>query len=300
VAYCGNCGNSFEPGALIDGRCPACGAKISSTGNVVALDQLATQPIRGPFPPLPMRDPLPPPLPRAEDDPMAPPAAAAPERVMVRVDPHNVVVLDQRTSRGPNLILTLLVLAALLLLIGVAALARVPWNPLQLAIPASTATTNATVVSTVSTKVATTGATTGATTVSTRVAATVSTTAAPAGTSTASSGSPAVATATPLATATPGGPPALSVAPTQFSQLACLGPLGASVSFQVLNSGGGSLDWMASASASSYQVSPTSGSLAHNEQQTVTVNNILFSGHITITANGANNSPQTVTISCTV
>ncbi len=253
MRHCGNCGASFEPGTLVNSRCPSCGATIDSTGDILRtadIVKIDTLPVPGPYPPGP---------PRTSGDRGDGPGTSAAGRVMVRVDPHNVVVLDQRTSPGTNLILTLLALAALLLLIGGAALAGVKWSQSQQ--PTAPA--------------------------------------APASSSTASSGSPVVATPTSLAavTATAGGPPTLSVAPTQFSRLTCVA---ASVQFQVLNSGGGSLAWIANASDSHYHLSPASGSLAHNEQQTVTVSMISLSGSITITALGAQNSPQTVTISCTV
>lgn len=155
MAYCGNCGNSFEPSALVNGRCPACGARISATGNVVGIDQVDTVPMREPLRPL-----SPPPLPSAADDPMALPAPAAAERMMVRVDPHNVVVLDQRTSHGTSLILMLLALAALLLLIGGAVLLGAKWSQSPLSPVALTATANATVSVTVAATVSVTSAST--------------------------------------------------------------------------------------------------------------------------------------------
>jgi len=49
-----------------------------------------------------------------------------------------------------------------------------------------------------------------------------------------------------------------------------------------------------------YTLSPTSGTLDGGTQQVVTVSGILLSGTVTVTAPSARNSPQQVTITCTV
>jgi hypothetical protein len=114
------------------------------------------------------------------------------------------------------------------------------------------------------------------------------------------SGTPISGTVTPDATATvtvtpAPGQPALTVAPGSFSSLVCLG---SSVQFMVTNSGDGVMSWSATASQKAYKISPQSGSLDSGQKQTVTVSSISVSGRVTITAPGAANSPQTITISC--
>jgi hypothetical protein len=115
-------------------------------------------------------------------------------------------------------------------------------------------------------------------------------------------GTPISGTVTPdatvTATVTPApGQPALTVAPASFSSLVCLGT---SVQITVTNSGDSVMSWSATASQKAYKLSPQSGSLDSGQKQTVTVSSISASGRVTITAPGAANSPQTVTINCTL
>jgi hypothetical protein len=103
-------------------------------------------------------------------------------------------------------------------------------------------------------------------------------------------------TPAPSATVSATGQPVLTVSPTAVSMGVCttLRP----AHFEVTNSGGGVLSWTASSSL--YVISPSSGSLAGGAQVQVTVNYILLSGRITVTAPGALKSPQIVKITCAV
>ena len=84
--------------------------------------------------------------------------------------------------------------------------------------------------------------------------------------------------------------------PTCFAFTACLAVNRAQ--FTVANTGGTSLSWSASAGSSGYTVSPTSGSLTPGQSVVVTVSTILVSGTVKISAPGALNVPQQVTITC--
>jgi hypothetical protein len=68
--------------------------------------------------------------------------------------------------------------------------------------------------------------------------------------------------------------------------------------FTISNPGGSVLDWTASANPKSYSVSPASGSIDPGLSEQVSVNGILFSGTVTITAHNAENSPVQVQINC--
>jgi hypothetical protein len=74
----------------------------------------------------------------------------------------------------------------------------------------------------------------------------------------------------------------------------------AQAQFTITNSGGEPFSWTATASAPGYRLSPSSGTLGGDEQVVVAVSGILFSGTITIAAPAAQNSPQSVTITCQV
>jgi hypothetical protein len=94
------------------------------------------------------------------------------------------------------------------------------------------------------------------------------------------------------ATSTP-TPPFLSVSPTTFSKLLCP----TSVQFTITNTGQAQLAWSASA-PSGYTISPQSGIVNGGDDVVVKVSTGLLGGTVTITASGAVNSPQQVTISC--
>jgi len=108
----------------------------------------------------------------------------------------------------------------------------------------------------------------------------------PAG-SPAGSGSP---TQTPV-------PPTLDVHPTSIQFTACVS---AQANFTVANTGGASFSWTATSNVSGYSITPSSGTIDAGKQDMVTVSGILLGGKVTITAPNARNSPQQVTITCTV
>jgi hypothetical protein len=202
-------------------------------------------------------------------------ASAGAPPIMLHVDPQNVVVLEPRPPRGStNLALTLLALLALLLLLGGAALVGARWGQSQASERHATATTS------------------GAGSATTQPA-----TAPPSTSPTSGAGTAVAAPATPGATQTrpSDSHPALTVAPTQIALSPCIA---ASAQFQVRNDGGGALTWTANASNSLYTIDPPSGSLGYGDAQPVMVTNITLGGQITITAPGAANAPQTVTITC--
>jgi hypothetical protein len=110
---------------------------------------------------------------------------------------------------------------------------------------------------------------------------------------------------TPGASPTPGPPPTatpapatLNVDPTTISIFNCL--LGAQSQFTVANTGGVSFSWIATADGTGYKLTPDSGSLDGGKQQIVTVSRIGATGKITVTAQSARNSPQQVSVNCTL
>jgi hypothetical protein len=68
----------------------------------------------------------------------------------------------------------------------------------------------------------------------------------------------------------------------------------------VTNTGEGVMSWNATASQKEYKISPQTGSLDSGQKQAVMVSSISVSGRVTITAPGAANSPQTISINCTL
>lgn len=106
------------------------------------------------------------------------------------------------------------------------------------------------------------------------------------------------AAATPTATTAPTAttvPATLSVQPASITLSTCVA---AQTQFTVRNTGGAPLSWNATASVSGYRLSPSSGTLNGGGQQVVTVSGILLSGTITVTAPGARQSPQQVSVTC--
>ena len=106
----------------------------------------------------------------------------------------------------------------------------------------------------------------------------------------------AMPTATIAPTATP-VPATLSVQPRSITLSTCVA---AQTQFTVANTGGAPLSWSATASVTSYGLNPTSGTVNGGGQQVVTVSGILLSGTITVTAPGARQSPQQVSVTCQV
>jgi cytoskeletal protein RodZ len=102
----------------------------------------------------------------------------------------------------------------------------------------------------------------------------------------------------PAATPTSAAPTAtLSVQPTTITLSTCVA---AQTQVTVANTGGEPLSWSATASVTGYSLSPASGTLNAGSQQVVTVSGILVSGTITVTAPGAQQSPQQVNVTCQV
>ncbi len=103
----------------------------------------------------------------------------------------------------------------------------------------------------------------------------------------------------PTDTGTPGGRPSLTVSPTTISMQLCA----SNAQFDVQNTGGGTLDWTATAPQGLLRnkINPSSGSLAAGQDQMVTVSGItLLYGQVTVSAPGASPSLQTVTITCQI
>jgi hypothetical protein len=90
----------------------------------------------------------------------------------------------------------------------------------------------------------------------------------------------------------------LSVSPASASLAVCLTPQTAS--FTVANTGGTTMAWSASTRSNGYVITPGSGTIAAGGSQTVSVSKITQSGSVTFTAPNAGNSPQQVTITCTL
>jgi hypothetical protein len=195
---------------------------------------------------------------------LTPPQAAP---VNVRADPRNIVVVSPRmTGAGATGALIVLAIVAVLLLAGSAALVGLAWGQSHAnGAPATSGTPGS----------------------ATAAPATLQPTQA-----TSPSGTPHPGA---TGTASPANQPALGVEPHQIHLTLCVD---GSAQFTVANSGGGTMEWSATASNALYQIAPPSGALSHDQQQAVTVSNITLSGQITIDASGAANAPQTVTITC--
>ena len=108
-------------------------------------------------------------------------------------------------------------------------------------------------------------------------------------------------------TGIPSGTPALSVSSTSLVFLAAMGEDAASQTLTVQNTGDEDLTWSASVTDSWIGVSPESGSLGAGESALLTVTASTGSltagdhtGTITVTAPGADNSPQSVSVKLTV
>lgn len=274
--YCGNCGASFDPVTLVGRVCPTCGAPISQTG-----DSRSAQPSSGSdavsftaFPTLPEHG---------------------------YSDTRTHIAPPRRISRKLPIMLALIGLALLLVGGSEILLSNATGGKVHLpglpaggfGAPQATDTLSA---SQVTAATSTAGAQSGPLASPTGSQ--------PAGTP--GDGTPITGTVTPdatvtatvTATATPSpGQPMLAVSPSSTGLFLCLG---ASTTFTVTNSGDGAMSWSATASPTSYNLSPQSGTLDSGQKQTVTVSGISASGHVTLTAPGAANSPQTVTINCTL
>ncbi|NJL70620.1 MAG: choice-of-anchor D domain-containing protein, partial [Candidatus Competibacteraceae bacterium] len=100
--------------------------------------------------------------------------------------------------------------------------------------------------------------------------------------------------------------PALSISPSGLSQNCAQGQNAASQSFEVWNSGGGSMSYTLSDNVSWLSMTPTSGS-STGEHDTIQVNYSTsgltagsYSAAITVTASGVSGSPKTINVNLTV
>ncbi|HEY1387606.1 MAG TPA: zinc ribbon domain-containing protein [Ktedonobacterales bacterium] len=270
MRYCGNCGASFDPVTLVGRVCPSCGAPINQTG-----ESRSAQPSSGSdavslsaFPTLPEHG---------------------------YTDTRTHIAPPRRISRKLPIVLALIGLALLLvggseILLNNATGGKVHLPGLPAGGFGGFGGPQATDTLSASQATSTAGAQAGPL-------------ASPTGSpfaGTPGSGTPIAGTVTPDATVTTtpaAGQPVLTVAPTTVSNLVCLG---ASTKLTVTNSGGGVMTWSATGSRPAYKFSPQSGSLGSGQQQTVTVSGISASGKVTFTAPGATDSPQVVSINCTL
>ena len=105
-------------------------------------------------------------------------------------------------------------------------------------------------------------------------------------------------------TVDPPTPPALSVSPASLSFAATAGGSSpAAKTLAVSNTGGGSMDWTASESASWLSLSPTSGTNAGTVTVTPSITGLAagtYTEDITLAAAGATGSPKTVTVTLTL
>jgi hypothetical protein len=105
-------------------------------------------------------------------------------------------------------------------------------------------------------------------------------------------------------TVDPPAPPSLSVTPASLSFSATQGGSSpAAKTLSVSNTGGGSMDWTASESASWLSLSPTSGTNAGTITATPSTTGLAagtYTTDITVTAAGASGSPKTIPVTLTV
>ena len=286
MRYCGNCGGSLDPVTLTERTCPWCGAAINSTGDIGSDDAWdgALQPTQAPAS-------------ASEAEPLSA-LPTAPVYGFGIHDPQSMTIATptHRSLQVRPIALLALVALALALVFGSALLLNNAPGRLLPSLPGFAAGGSQTTANPATTPPGaqpspTPGSLSGGALASPGV---ISSPGMP--TSTASpDGSPTpdgVTTETPTA-----GQPDLSVSRTEISLAVCLN---SSAQFTVSNTGEGVMGWTATGSRSAYKFSPQSGALDGGKQQTVTVSGISASGSVTIDAPGASNTPQTVTISCTL
>ena len=289
MRYCGNCGGSFEPVSLTEQSCPWCGAAINRTGDL-EFDEVwdgAQQPTQAPTPDS---------APAADSFNSFSMAPTSPAYGFGIQDPHSMTVAARKRRTFRPVVLMALVALALLLAFGSALLLNnAPGRLLQ--IPGIG---GADVSQTTATFAAAPQDTQPSPTNSSLVGGPAPS---PGVITTAGLPTPS---ASPNGTATPEGPPTatpapgqpvLNVSPAKITIAVCLG---SSTHVTVTNTGDGVMTWSASGSRSAYRMTPQSGSLDSGQQQTITVSGISASGSVTFAAPGADGTPQTVTITCTL
>jgi hypothetical protein len=324
--YCGRCGAVLEPTARRAGYCPACGTALDAvdaadTGlgaSDAAVADPPTLPTAGASAAAPAASPA---NPVSPANPAGPPSGAADPLAssghtspalplnLPQLQPHELQPQHRRRGasspqrhvqhgqRGERRSVpppwALLLSAVLLLLAGAAVYALGQRGSLAIILAPFTSS-NANASSNASSAAGGNTAAPHAPTQMPRPGSTPAPGASPTprGSPTPSPG----ATPSPTATGTP-APPTLSVSPTTIPLFACVA---AQTQFTITNTGGQVLTWSVSASVTGYQISPGSGSIDPGLQETVTVSNILQSGIVTVSAPGARNAPQQVSITCTV
>jgi hypothetical protein len=111
------------------------------------------------------------------------------------------------------------------------------------------------------------------------------------------------APSSPPATSTPSSSPAISLSPASLSTSCTRGSNAAKQSFQVANSGGGTLSYSITDNANWLSCTPTSGSGSGTITVSYNTSKLsagTYSATITISAAGASNSSQTIPVSLTV
>jgi hypothetical protein len=284
MRYCGECGSSLGVESLYTLRCPNCGAGVETNNSIAGMVDpgLSENPTR-----------------------------AALEHPVTTAPKETAGHLPEQSAPRPRRVLWTigLIAAALLLLVG--------GTMLALSHLEKGATTHLT---TTGSRISDTGSSSDRTPQGSGSASIVGS--GPGGQpATANPGQTGVATQSPIpvgspaagATVTVGATPAstitvrpaptstptpavLSVSPTSFSGLLCVN-LGGSAKFTIFNNGGSQLDWNASWTFG-YNVSPSAGTLGPGQSQQVSVSSILLSGTVTISASGAENSPEQVHFTC--
>jgi HYDIN/CFA65/VesB family protein len=336
MRYCGTCGTLLEAGDLAAGRCPACGVAVvaggASGGDATPADahsvveyfargvetpqSLQTPAARADTPTILSGMPLPPPsTPSNPSHPAAPSNPVAPRPVAARdaarwpdVDGASWRT-DRVERRGVSGALAALAvaLAALALVVAVSGvlggfralsvLVRTDTPPAvttpapDAPLPSATSAAASPSPGARSTPPTAPNATPGA---SVTAGPTSTGTPSPASTGVPAATVPASPTDTPVPT---DAPPMLAVDQTAFSFGLCTGLTPKQASLTVKNTGGGTLTWTAT-TANGYSITPGSGTLAAGASVSVTIMHITTSGMVTVMAEGAAGSPQTVTITC--
>jgi hypothetical protein len=284
--YCGTCGSSLGPEEFSRGECPVCGSRIAASDRVQDLRDIAS----------------------ADNPTQAALGYAAPERRPGRYwegegpnkrDGKRRPKKTRKRDRLPALWVVTLVLAVALLLAGAGIFALAQNRGLSFF---TSSNANASINNSSGGSGTSTAAANSSTNVAGPGAATATTAPGLPGSTPQPGGSPPPGGPTPTPPVTPVPtavpvPPVLSVSPTTISSLVCLGPLHGQGSFTIANTGGGQMSW--SASSGSYTLSPGSGTLSGNAKETVTVT-FSQSATVTITATGSANSPQQVSLHCTL
>jgi hypothetical protein len=263
--FCGNCGSRLDAAALSGGRCLVCGAPISDPRDSIAEADTLTGGQPYGLPSATVRQGL----------------AAWPQPAR-RVPRETPGWLQSVRTIGLFFLFALLVAALLAILVQHVGFQLI-LAPSAASSSSSSSNSNSSSQTISSAAATATAAHGGAPTPTTRPSG---------GTPT-----PAISpTPGPSPTATP-VPATLDVHPTSIPLTLCLG---ATTQFTIANTGGVSFSWIATANGTGYKLTPDSGTLDGGKQQVVAVSQISATGKITVTAQSARNSPQQVSVNCTL